>query len=301
MLAHCFFGYSACRPRVRSKEIRTNFTLGLTNGIGVELYRPFLGSLFVAPRADILQIRDNFFRDDELVATSKQRRAAAGVDLGVAAGYRSELRFGYDLAHLSQAVQVGVSPIPNVEGREQRLRLRWVFDGHDRPVVPTRGLRLTIEGLGYLEAPRADLDFYQTLLRTSFFKSWNKRDRIFLAGTAGYSFEGDVPPFYHFTLGGPLRLGAFDHDEFRGRNVLLGQFGYLRTIGRLPDFVGGPIHVVGLGEVGSAYEKIDEADCKFSGSGGLLLESALGPLFIGLSIGDDGSTRFLFSLGRWIN
>ena len=138
-------------------------------------------------------------------------------------------------------------------------------------------------------------------MRASYFKSWTKRDRIFLAGTAGYTFEGDLPPYYEFTLGGPLRLSGFDNDEFRGRNVLLGQFGYLRTIGRLPDFVGGPIYIIGLGEVGSAFEKIDLADYHFSGTGGLLMESALGPLFLGLSIGDDGSTRFLFSLGRFIN
>jgi hypothetical protein len=58
--------------------------------------------------------------------------------------------------------------------------------------------------------------------------------------------------------------------------------------------------MVGLAELGSAHESYDQADFRFCGTGGVLMESALGPFFIGYSIGDDGSNRFLFSLGRWI-
>jgi NTE family protein len=286
-------------PKKNGHEIRADFALGLTSGIGVELYKPFLGPVFVAPRAEYLQVRDNLFRDNELVATSKLRRGALGVDMGVAAGYRSEVRLGYHVAYVSEKVKIGDPLLPDVDGREQRLRLRWVFDGQDKPVVPTRGLRTTLAGWGYIEAPDVQKDFYQSTLEASYFWPLTERDRLFFAGTAGYSFENEIPPMYKFTLGGPLRLSAFEDEEFRGANALLGQAGYLRTIGRLPDFVGGPIYIVGLAEVGSAYEELDNADFRFSGTGGLLMESALGPFFIGYSIGDDGSTRFLFSLGRW--
>jgi hypothetical protein len=98
-----------------------------------------------------------------------------------------------------------------------------------------------------------------------------------------------------------LRLSAFDDEEFRGQNAILGQVGYLRTIGRLPDFVGGPVYIAGLAEVGSAHESIDQADFRFSGTAGLLMETALGPFFVAYGVGDDGSNRFLFSLGRWFN
>ncbi len=116
----------------------------------------------------------------------------------------------------------------------------------------------------------------------------------------GLSFDNDIPEFYQFTLGGPLRLGAFDVDQFRGDNSLLAQLGYLRTIGRLPNFVGGPVYAVGLFEMGSAYERLEEARFRSSFTGGLLLESFLGPLFAGASIGDDGSFKFYFSLGRFV-
>jgi NTE family protein len=297
------FGFSGrlttLSPKKNGHEIRADFALGLTNRIGVELYKPFLGPLFLAPRADFEQVRDNLFRNDQLVATTKRRRGALGVDLGVSAGYRSEIRLGYDVAHLSDKVKIGSPLLPDVEGREQRLNLRWVFDGQDQPIVPTRGLRTTLAGWGYLEAPGAEQDSYQSSLRASFFWPWTKRDRLVLAGMVGYSFDDEVSPRYQFTLGGPLRLSAFDDEEFRGNKAILGQVGYLRTIGRLPDFVGGPVYIAGLAEVGSAYESIDQADFRFSGTAGLLMETALGPFFVAYSVGDDGSNRFLFSLGRW--
>ena len=48
-------------PKKNGHEIRADFTLGLTNRIGIELYKPFVGPLFVAPRADVYQIRDNLY------------------------------------------------------------------------------------------------------------------------------------------------------------------------------------------------------------------------------------------------
>jgi NTE family protein len=203
------------------------------------------------------------------------------------------------VAYVSEKIKIGDPLLPDVDGREQRLRFRWVFDGQDQSIVPTKGLHTTVIGWGFLEAPDTEQDFYQSLVRASFFWPLTRRDRLLFAGTAGHAFDDEIPLMYQFTLGGPLRLSAFEDEEFRGRNALLGQVGYLRTIGRLPDFVGGPIYIIGLAEMGSAYEDYDQADFRFSGTGGLLMESALGPFFIGYSVGDDGSTRFLFSLGRW--
>ncbi len=74
----------------------------------------------------------------------------------------------------------------------------------------------------------------------------------------------------------------------------------MRTIGRLPDFVGGPIYALGLAEVGSAYDTFDMAEFNFSASAGVLLDTSVGPLFVGYAVGDDGSGRFYFMLGRFI-
>jgi NTE family protein len=281
-------------------EVRADVYLGSTTGVEFEYYRPFFRRLFVAPRGTFVQKTENVYDDDELLSRERRRRLAIGADLGVSSGRRSELRLGYTVAESSSEVRVGSPTIPGANGREQRVRLRWIFDGQDQPVVPTRGLRTNLIVDGFLEAPEAERTFWQSRFTLSAYWPLSQRDRLVFAGLAGHTYDEPIPSLYNFTLGGPQRLSAFNNEEFRGKNALLGQVGYLRTIGRLPDFVGGPIYALGLAEVGSAYDDFDLAEFNFSGSAGLLLDTSLGPLFVGLAVGDDGSGRFYFMLGRFI-
>jgi hypothetical protein len=39
----------------------------------------------------------------------------------------------------------------------------------------------------------------------------------------------------------PLALGAFDAGELKGAHYYVATAGYVRRVGRLPDFVGGPV------------------------------------------------------------
>ena len=74
--------------------------------------------------------------------------------------------------------------------------------------------------------------------------------------------------------------------------------GYLRQIGRLPDFVGGPIHAAAWAESGSAFNRVADASVRSSASGGLVVETLLGPLVVGVSVGNEGSASFFFAIGR---
>lgn len=126
-------------------------------------------------------------------------------------------------------------------------------------------------------------------------------DAIYFLGRAGASF-GSTPPFlYDFALGGPFRLSAFALDEFRGDNALYGSVGYLREISRLPDIMGGPVYLTGLAETGSAFDDFDDADFRFSAGGGILRETAIGPLFAIASGGTGGNFKFYFTLGRFFD
>ena len=103
---------------------------------------------------------------------------------------------------------------------------------------------------------------------------------------------------YRFTLGGPFRLGAFAPDAFRGRHFAYGGLGYLLSIGRLPDFVGGPIRLAAEVEVGSAFDEVSSARLKGCLTGGAELDTVLGPVFAGMSLGNRGAFSFYVSVGR---
>ena len=160
----------------------------------------------------------------------------------------------------------------------------------------------------YFSAPTAShpindvvLDSPQSFTSGEVRTSWFRRvrgggDRIFVIGEGGSSF-GEDPLINDFALGGPLRLGSFNNDQLRGDNYLLFGGGYLRGVGRMPDVLGGTIFLGAWVEGGSAFNDWDVQDWKSDITGGAILETLLGPVFVGGSVGFQGGGRFYISLG----
>jgi NTE family protein len=141
-------------------------------------------------------------------------------------------------------------------------------------------------------------EFTTAEVRSSWFRRAGKTraDRIFTIVEGGTSFEAS-PLVNDFALGGPLRLGSFNNDELRGDNYMLFGAGYLKGIGRLPDVLGGSIFLGAWVEAGSAFNDWDTKNWESDITGGAILETLLGPVFLGGSIGFQGGGRFYIALG----
>ena len=280
-------------------EARLDLALGSDLVLEAEYLRPVAGSpLFMAPRVSLRRFTQRFSVEGDPIASYRTGRAQAGGDIGIAFGPLSELRIGYDIGVLHTDVLVGAPELGRLEGREQVARVRWVYDAHDDWIVPRRGTRLVAEARWFVEAPDIPGDLRQATLDSATFIPAGAAGRVFMA-FAGATSRGAAPsPFYQFTLGGPFRLGAFNVDEFRGSHTAYVAAGYLHRIGRLPDLVGGPIHLVASLESGSAFETSRDAVVHSDLSGGLLVETLMGALLVSGSIGDDGSAAFYVALGR---
>jgi hypothetical protein len=50
-------------------------------------------------------------------------------------------------------------------------------------------------------------------------------------------------------------------------------------------------------EGGAAWEPSQEVDFYHAGSGGLLMDTLIGPVFVGGSIGEGGKGKFYFAVG----
>ena len=72
---------------------------------------------------------------------------------------------------------------------------------------------------------------------------------------------------------------------------------YLRGVGRMPDVLGGSIFLGAWIEAGSVFDDSDTEDWKSDITGGAILETLLGPVFLGGSVGFQGGGRFYISLG----
>ena len=75
------------------------------------------------------------------------------------------------------------------------------------------------------------------------FWSLRRRDRVFVVAGGATSFDGKPLPTEQSSVGRPFLLGAFEPGQFRGDHFAVVTAGYLRGVGRLPDFLGGPIFI----------------------------------------------------------
>jgi NTE family protein len=72
----------------------------------------------------------------------------------------------------------------------------------------------------------------------------------------------------------------------------------LRRIGRLPDFVGGPVFVGGWLENGDAFDEWRHARWRTNGGVGLVMDTIVGPIVLAGSWGFDGRWRTYLAVGR---
>ena len=101
-----------------------------------------------------------------------------------------------------------------------------------------------------------------------------------------------------FELGAPMRLGAYNTGELRGDHYGVLTVGYLRGVGRLPDFLGGPIFIGGWLENGSAFDDLSNATLRTNVSLGAIADTLVGPMLVGGSIDVRGGWRYYVGVGR---
>ena len=281
-------------------EVRADVSVGTVLGAGIEYYWPFAGThMFLAPRAVAFRETRNVFSDNELVASVRDRTTAVGADLGFTTSHSMEFRIGYQIGDVESSVAIGTlsDSAGEVSGREELARMRFTFDRMDAPIIPRSGFRVESSADYFLDAPSSADAFGRASASVTAFYPLSDDDRIFGGFRGGSSFASDAPLLYQFGLGGAFRLSSFDRERFRGQRFLYGTAGYLHEIWRLPDFLGGPVYAVGFFEAGSAYDDYDTSQWHASGSGGVIMETILGPLLIAGAFGDESSKKFYFILG----
>ncbi len=289
-------------------EWRIDGTVGSDPTFATELYRPIGPTpLFVAPYAGIGRRTFNVIQDDSVIARYRQTVSRVGLNVGVNLGAQSDVRVGAYLGHTKATIKVGDPGFPELEGQETGAEILWRVDTQDSPVIPSRGVHSRAGLTHILNGPDIAVngetfDFSKSLTQldtvASQFWSVGPRNRMFLYGGLGSSF-GDVPlPTDQFALGMPFRLGAYDTGEIIGSNYYIATGGYLRQVGRLPDFVGGPIFAGAWLENGDAFDEWSLAHWRTNGGVGLVMDTLVGPVMVAGSWGFDGRWRTYIAVGR---
>lgn len=295
----------------RQSELRLDATIGSDAFAGASLYRPFGRTpFFVEPGAQVGTETVRVADEGQTLATYQVDGVEVRVDAGVNLGRFNEVRAGWRWAYVDATVDVGSPLLPELDGPQSEVHLTWTHDTQDDPVVASRGLHAVAALRHYLQSPFADLlpdaggnRVTQATAVGSWVRSFDRgaRNRLFVNGGAGTSFDGDPLPTEQFQLGGPFRLSALDAGARSGAHFLMATAGYLRQVARLPDFVGGPVLLGGWIEEGSAFDSLATAQFDTNVTVGLVTPTLVGPVFAGASVGFDGSRRFYVGIGRFFN
>ena len=286
-------------------ELRIDAGIGSDPSLGATLYRPIGSSgLFTRGYTGVRQRTFDLIADEVVVAQYRERRALVGGEFGVNLGGIAEVAGGVDIGRLSADVRAGDPGLPSLSGAESVAHIVYERDGQDSPVVPSKGWRLLAQARQFLTTPeiadvaRTNKGLTQAEATVSSFWSVGRRSRVFVVAAAGTSFDDKPLPTEQFSLGRPFHLDAFAIGEHRGDHVLLGTIGYMRQIGRLPDFLGGPVFLGGWLQNGSVWESDTDADFNSQVGAGLVLDTLIGPVLVGTGVGLDGGWRTFMGVGR---
>jgi NTE family protein len=284
-------------------ELRNDFIVGTTYGAASEYYHPvnWFSHFFAAPRLFASSQPYDLYFDDARVATFRQHTAGGGLDFGVAASRFSELRFGYQLDYLSLTKTIG-NPglLNNVSGRQGFSRVRYIIDHTDDPTLPRQGFLVQSRLEFYDANPSATEHFPLAELRTGIFHRVHKTNSLFLLASGGSTMGYRHTGLPLFGLGGPQRLAAYGTNELLTNQYFLFQPGYIRRLAQLSPLLGNNVYLVADYEIGKAYGPVNQTDTRLPNdfNAAVLVQSFIGPVVFGGSVGDRGHHKLYFQLGR---
>ena len=281
-------------------EWRTDFSFGDKYGVSSELYRPFRAESkwFFAPHADASDAAFQIYAKNDPLAYYRIYRMNIGSDLGYGFSRFSEVRVGYEVGELSTKLRLGTPEIPAVDGRVGAARMRYIMDHTDDPVIPRRGFRVESNFHWFDSYPGTTSAFPVLAARMEFFQPVSQVASFFLSSEGGSTLGSTNTGVPQFFLGGPGRLGAYGVNELFGNQYYLFRGGCLHEIASLPPFVGKKVYAIGAYEVGKMYGAANESKFPNDFAAGVLAETALGPFFVGGSVGDSSHHKWFFQLGH---
>ena len=281
-------------------ELRTDFAIGNTYGISTELYKRFSQTTrwFFAPRVEASNAAQWIFSHGDPRADYRIGKVMFGTDIGYAISRFSEVRSGYEIGYLNASLKLGTPQFSSVKGQVGASRFRAVTDHLDDPIIPRQGYFGELNFHWVNTSPGAPEAFPTLDARTEFFKPVSRPSSVYLVAsggsTLGYNQTG-VPQYF---LGGPSGLAAYGQNEVRGDQFYLFRAGYLHKLASLPPFLGKAIYADAFYEIGKMFNAPGVSKLPNDGAAGVIVRTALGPVFVGGSVGDTGHATWFFALGR---
>src|SRR5439155_13655294 len=103
------------------------------------------------------------------------------------------------------------------------------------------------------QTPNSSGGYSQWDSKISHFIPVGSRGIVFGIGSGGTSFGATNLGLAGFSLGGPMRLSAYNRGELLGNDYFLAQPGYMHRLVKLNPVVGEAVYAAGFFEIGKVW------------------------------------------------
>jgi NTE family protein len=283
-------------------ELRTDVVAGSELLIDSEYLHPLApqSHWFLAPHAIAENAPLYIYEATYLLALYREKVYGGGADVDYIMNRNSEFRFGYDAGYLSLTEEVGEtdSALPLESGRTGYTRARYAYLGTNSGTVPTAGWMLYAQARYWDAYPNAGTSFPSAEVRVMDFVPVSEKSTIYAGASGGTTLWKNPGGLPLYSLGGSLRLPAYNQNELLTNQYFLFQAGYEYKLGALPALIGGKVLLMGGVDVAKAYYLPNKPDLPLDGWAGLVVNTFLGPMLIGGSVGDSGHRKFFVQFGK---
>jgi NTE family protein len=292
------------RPWINSLggEVHGTLQFGRTSHAQLSLYQPVdpAHAWFVEPGVRIAQSREDIYVEDTAATRYVLDTAYGYLDVGRSFGSHAELRAGVRAGVQGAEREIVAPGFASLDTEAYGgLALAYTYDDRDRELLATRGWLSRVHYFRSIDALSAqpDYDRLEAMLERSL-PLWG--NVLELRATGGANFDGELPVYDYFVLGGPVSFPGLGIGQLRGTSYWSGSALYLHKIADLSPLFGQALYFGAQLNVGDMSGRIDgvREDTIFGGS--LLVggRTPLGPMRFAVSLTSTNEWSVLFALGR---
>jgi len=282
-------------------EWKNEIEVGSVQDAVSEFYQPLdsSGLFFVAPTVRYHSELEAVYQEDRRIAEYDVTRYEGGLDLGLQLRDYAELRAGPFWGKGRARVETGAADLPEVDEKLAGWRVVLTVDRQDRTIFARQGSYFKAEGQFARESLGGDRDFDKVY--AVYREQRSLGDHTILFGLRyGSSLNSDLPGYAQFKLGGPFGFAGLNQGQFRGSALGVASVGYRYRLVELPSSLGRGVYALTHVDAGNVWPSEDDMDISDSRVGvafGLGADTALGPMYLGYGIAEDGFDSWYFSLG----
>ncbi|HXX10714.1 MAG TPA: patatin-like phospholipase family protein [Burkholderiales bacterium] len=279
---------------------RNDIGLGSPAFFRSEFYQPLsvAGPWFVAPSIFGGRGVVNFFDGDNVADQVRENRLIGALDVGATLEPKAQIRAGVFTGKLNADPTVTTEGLTPTNAGLGGYQFGATYDSRDNAGFPHQGtylranLMLARTGLGSaLNYQKADLNWLS---------AWSiGRNTVQLALRGGSGYDGDLPFYELYSLGGFLNLSGYRTNQLQGQSVALGRLMYYNRFADL-GLVGSVYAGFSL-EAGNVYGPFTGTTAptglQYAGALFLGADTVIGPAYLAYGHSQEGPSAFYLYIG----